>query len=190
MTATKPRSFRLAPHELDRVERCAEHLHISQGRAVALAAQLLEENLGLTRRAGVDLAERLARQHGDQAPVTVTLRHNRRTGYYATVTVAGEPVDELLEAWITMAVSEIGGHRHLEAVTLHLRDDAGVNYLLGTLAQPAKGDELTVVVGDLPGLVVERSRGGTDREWRENLQMDMKLRQLLHGVDDDEEDEQ
>jgi hypothetical protein len=187
--ATRPRSFRLSEHELDRIERIAAHLRCSQREAIALGTLLLAEKLGLQRQAGVELADRLARQHGDQAPVTATLRHHKRDGYYAEVTVAGEPVDEL-EAWITVAVSEISGRVQLQAASLHIRDEQGVNYLLGTIETPAAGDTLSVTVGELPALVVQRSAGRPDRDLVENLKMDMKLRRLLLGPADVDEEEE
>ena len=190
MPATRPRSFRLSGHELGRIERLADFLGCSQREAIALGTLLLEEKLGLRRQTGVELAERLSRQHGDQALVTVTLRRHKRDGYYATVTVAGRETDEL-EAWITMAITEMSGDARLQAATLHVRDDQGVNYLIGTLDEgPAAGDEMSVTVAELPSLVVQRSAGRSDRELAENLKMDMRLRRLLLGpADDNEEDE-
>jgi hypothetical protein len=190
--ATRPRSFRFSAHELDRIERLADHLGASQREVIAVATLLLEEKLGLRRQAGVELAERLAREHGDQALIVVTLRHDKQDGYYATVTVAGHEVDGL-EAWITMAIGEISGRAQLQAATLHVRDDQGINYLIGTLDEgPAAGDHISVTVAELPNLVVQRCVGRTDRELAENLKMDMRLRRLLTGpvgANDDEEEQ-
>jgi hypothetical protein len=185
MPATKTRTFRLSEHELARIKRVADNLDASEREVVSLGVLLLAERLGLQRQAGVELAERLAREHGDQAPVVAALRHDERAGYFAEVTVAGEPVDEL-EPWLTMAIAEIAGRHRLDAVTVHVRDESGVSYLLGTLEAPAEGDQLTVRVRDLPDLVVQRSER-PDRKWRENLEMDLKLRALLHRDDEQEE---
>ena len=188
MPATRPRSFRLAEHELERVERVGEHLHISQGRAVALAVMLLEEKLGLRRQDAVALSEDLARRYGDEALITAILRHDEQNGYYAELKVADWPADEFgLEPWLTMAIGETGpGTGRLDAVTFHVRDSQHVDYLLGTVTAPSEGDELSVRVIDLPDLVVARDE--RDPMWRENLKMDLKLRALLHGADEDEED--
>ena len=177
MPATRPRSFRLSAHELDRVERIAEHLNCSQGAGVALAALLLEEKLGLRRQAGVELAERLARQHGDQAPSPSSCATTSRTGYFADRhrrRRARRRASRRGSRWRSARSDPASATWPPPPCTC--ATTRASTTCSARSRQPVEGDQITVTVADLPDLVVERSRARTDREWRENLAMDLKLR--------------
>jgi hypothetical protein len=192
-------NFRLSAHDRAALDELKDYLGTTKTDAHILAVYFLRERLGLTRRAAVALVESIAREHGDDAPVVVTITdlHNGK----GVVTIAGQERPEFAVRVYPIRAGFVGEDE--DAVTalkatppryaqvLATDVESGTDFNFGEVRAPEDGASLTILARDLPEHVVHRDPDGRKSakllaaEFRMGLDLRRRLRESA-GLDPDD----
>jgi hypothetical protein len=198
---TKLVNFRLSANDRAALEELADYLDGSMTQAHVLAVYYMRERLGLTRRSAVALVESIAREHGDDAPIVVTvtdLAHGK-----GVVTIAGEERPELAVRVYPMVTGVMEDDEDYDAAKLlasggtlyaHILAtdvETGTAFDFGEIKGAEDGASLTVLARDLPEHVVHRDPDGkkSSKQLAAEFRMGLDLRRRLRaatGLDPDD----
>jgi hypothetical protein len=183
-THTKRSSHRLGEPTLSQIREIGDALSASDTDVIKLATVLLHERLGLRRRDLVAVVEELARHHGDDGKITVTV--TKLLEGKGTILVNGKRAPDWTVA-ILGAYGEIqrGGELVGSAGVTVRHDPTGLWFGLGRI-EAKDGAKLTVRVRDLLDLATPPADpDSSPAEYRRRLAAEFELRRRLREAIDE-----